>query len=652
MRARWDKWAALFAAAGMLLAACGGTSIPTVVEPTETVPPLPEVIIKTPTPANIAPVVFRSKDPSTFNQVQASDLDTLDPAVSTDANAAAILQNVYETLLFYKKDSVTSFIPQLAEDVPTLQNGGISPDGLTYTFKIRKGVKFHNGDPLTAADVAYSFQRGLLSGGSASYEWLVFEPLFGATPNNDITDLVSANGSLLDNPTALEASWAPGLKAVCDRLQTLISADSAKATVTFHLTKPWGPFLTILAGPYASILDQKWAAANGAWDGSCSTWQKFYGRSSGEQNALGIGKSANGTGPYMLDHWTPGQEIILKANPSYWRTTPGWPGGPTGEPALKTINIQIVKGASGRVNALKTGAADTIGFYASSKPTELDNVAGQVCPLGKDCTTGPIPSSTIRVYSSLPAVSRLDALFNFAINTYGGNTFIGSGVLDGKGVPPNFFSDVHIRQAFSSCFDWTAFIQQGMGGLGRQLDQVMLPDELGAGDQNPHYSHDAKACADAFKASVWKSGKGQGVWDAGFQMSLAPNPRNPASQAFAEILAQNLNQVNPKFEVNVNNLAWEDYQTAARNKKLPIYFAVSHQLIADPHYWADLMTMGLLASAQQMPTGMKDQFAGLVQKGVQTSDPAARAQIYQQFNQVYYNNAPAILLAQELQRRY
>jgi peptide/nickel transport system substrate-binding protein len=653
MRFKGVGWAAVITAASMVLVACGGAApVPTPVEPRVTVPPLPDVIIKTPTPAGTIPAVFHSKDPTTFHQVQASDIDTLDPAVSVDVNAASILQNVYETLIFYKKDSVTEFIPQLAEEVPSTQNGGISPDGLTYTFKIRKGVKFHNGDELTPSAVAFTFQRGLLSGGTNSLQWLFFEPIFGATLNNDITDFVDINGGFLDNPQKLAGAYAPGLKALCQRVQTQISADDAKGTVTFHLTQPWGPFLMILTGPNASIQDPKWVAANGGWDGSCTTWQNYYDRTVDQQNQSGIGTSANGTGPYMLDHWTPGQEIVLKANPTYWRTTPAWDGGPTGAAALKTIDIQIVKSSSARVIALKTGNADAIGFYASSKPTEMDNVSGQVCPIGAACRAGPIPSSSIRVYTGLPADSRLDALFNFSIDAYGGNPLVGSGVLDGAGVPLNFFTDVHIRQAFSYCFDWNTFIQQGMGGLGRQLYQVMLPDEIGASDKNPHYSYNPQACTDAFKASVWQSSNGHTLWNTGFTMALAPNPRNPASQAFATVLAQGLTAVNAKFHVSVSNLSWEDYQTAARNKKLPIYFAVSHELIADPHNWTDLMTTGSLGSSQQMPQGMKDQFAGLVLKGAQTSDPAARAAVYQQFNQLYYQNAPAILLAQEFQRRY
>jgi ABC-type transport system substrate-binding protein len=48
------------------------------------------------------------------------------------------------------------YVPSLASDVPTIDNGGVSKDGLRYTFKLRHGVKWHDGQPFTAADVAFT----------------------------------------------------------------------------------------------------------------------------------------------------------------------------------------------------------------------------------------------------------------------------------------------------------------------------------------------------------------------------------------------------------------------------------------------------------------------------------------------------------------
>ena len=109
----------------------------------------------------------------TFVDVTIGDADTFDPALSYDTASGEVIQNVYETLVFYDGEATDKFVPQLAESWTT------SDDGTVWTFNIRQGVKFHEGGDLTASDVAYSFQRGLLQGGYSSPQWLLAEPFFG-----------------------------------------------------------------------------------------------------------------------------------------------------------------------------------------------------------------------------------------------------------------------------------------------------------------------------------------------------------------------------------------------------------------------------------------------------------------------------------------
>ena len=191
--------------ASMVLAACA----PQKVVETVVVAGTPQVVEITSTPAPTAgPKEFKSKDPTTFTNVTFGDPETLDPALDYETAGGGIVQNVYDTLIFYNKADPASFVPQLATEVPSLENGGISADGKTVTFKIRQGVKFHDGSDLTVDDVAYTFQRGLLQGGSASPQWLLSEPILGSTID-DITQLfaedvvsksVNAPGTPLPQP--------------------------------------------------------------------------------------------------------------------------------------------------------------------------------------------------------------------------------------------------------------------------------------------------------------------------------------------------------------------------------------------------------------------------------------------------------------------
>lgn len=163
---------AVLLAAGMIFTACQPA-----VTPTEA-PTAPEVTQPTEPGATEPPVTeepaveFASKDPTTLNIVYADlSVDTLDPALAYDTMSGEILQNIYETLAFYDGESLSQYVPQLASEMPT-----VSADGLVYTFKIRENVQFHNGDVLTPTDVAYSFQRGLLQGGTSSPQLLLSEP--------------------------------------------------------------------------------------------------------------------------------------------------------------------------------------------------------------------------------------------------------------------------------------------------------------------------------------------------------------------------------------------------------------------------------------------------------------------------------------------
>ena len=85
--------------------------------------------------------------------------DVLDPAIAYDDASGQIIQAIYETLITYHGSSADTFDPLLAEQIPTIANGGITNNNMTYTFDIKHGIKFASGDTLDADDVVYSFKR-------------------------------------------------------------------------------------------------------------------------------------------------------------------------------------------------------------------------------------------------------------------------------------------------------------------------------------------------------------------------------------------------------------------------------------------------------------------------------------------------------------
>ncbi|MFN2244477.1 MAG: ABC transporter substrate-binding protein, partial [Anaerolineae bacterium] len=185
--------------APLLLSACGPTPEPEViiqtvpVEVTKIVEQEGEVVtiietqvVEVPVEVTTAPEeptvpegVFVAPDPETYTYVTFGDIDTMDPNLCYDTASAALILNVMEGLLFFNREKMTEYVPVLAEEIPTVENGGISADGLTYTFNIRDGVTFHNGNDMTPSDFEYTFERGLIQSDVNGPQWLLIEPLLG-----------------------------------------------------------------------------------------------------------------------------------------------------------------------------------------------------------------------------------------------------------------------------------------------------------------------------------------------------------------------------------------------------------------------------------------------------------------------------------------
>lgn len=446
-----------------------------------------------------------AKDPTTWVEVTLpGGAETLDPAFDYETAGGAILMQVYDTLVWYNKEKANEFVPQLATEVPTLENGGISADGKTYTFKIRQGVKFHDGTDMTVEDVAYTFQRNLLQGGTASPQWLFTEPILGVG-TYDIAEVVDPSGALDDDRAGVAAADPAKLKAACEKVTSAIIADPAAGTVTFNLAQSWAPFVSTFTGSWGSIQSAAWVKANGGWDGSCDTWQKFYGVAAEDLNKTALGTGAMGTGPYVLTKNTPDEEVVMTANENYWRTEPVWEGGPSGVASLKTVIIKNVAEFNTRLAMGQAGEADQVVVGSQADWPLMDAITGEECGLGYvDCKPFGDGTGPFRLIRTAGISSRTDAYFSFKVNTEGGNNFIGSGTLDGNGIPPNFFSDAHIRKAFSYCFNYDAYLKDVLLGEGTRSRSVIFPGMVGYDENAPSYNYDVEKCKAEFDLSKWK----------------------------------------------------------------------------------------------------------------------------------------------------
>src|SRR5262245_48401282 len=177
----------------------------------------------------------------------------LDPPQVTDLNSNRVSRRIAETLVAFAEES-TQIVPGLAE------SWTISKDGLSYTFKLRRGITFHDGTPFNAQAVKFSIERQ-------------FNP---EHPANKLGKYPFA-AYFFGNVQAVE-----------------VMDDS---TVRFILKEPRASFLAILTAGAASVVSPTAALK----------WGQDY--------------AANpvGTGPFKFATWDRGQRVVLDKNPSYWR---------------------------------------------------------------------------------------------------------------------------------------------------------------------------------------------------------------------------------------------------------------------------------------------------------------------------------------------
>lgn len=585
-------------------------------------------------PATSVPPSTEVKNSDTLIEATIGGPESLDPAWAYDTASGEVIFNVYETLLFPKKESTTDFVPMLAT------SWDVSPDGKTYTFHIRQGVKFQDGQDLTPQDVAYSLWRAITIDRAGGPSWILLQPFFGLDVQSFENDVVKKQ---------FNGDWTKAAQAVEDA----ITFDNKAGTVTMNLKQPYGPFLQILTGTWASIISMPWAIQQDAWDGKPEDVQKYNNPSA---DADPLFKVMNGTGPYKLENWVPEQETDLVRNDNYWLTTPLWDGGPMGLAKMQHVAIKVINEWGTRFATFKTGDAD-IAYVDNQYISQVDPLVGETCDASGKCTptsNADTAEATLRLYKGLPSIQETVIFFNENVSNTGGNNALGSGTLNGNGIPANFFSDIHIRNAFNYCFDWDTYIKQVWNGEAIQAYGPIIQGEMGYDTNQAHFTFDLNKCADEFKASTLKSADGKSLWDSGFYMQYIYNTGNDQRKTAGDILAADLQKVNPKFHLSV---VGEPFALLLKDQvagRMPIFMLGWLEDYHDPQDWVVpfLASGGTYSSSQALPADVQNQLDQLITQGIQASDAQTRTQIYKQLQDLSYKNALDLFVVQPQGRHY
>ncbi|MHA7884786.1 ABC transporter substrate-binding protein [Nitratireductor rhodophyticola] len=215
--------------------------------------------------AMLAPALAQDiKQGGSMTVTYKDDVSTLDPAIGYDWQNWSMIKSLFDGLMDYVPGT-TELRPEIAESYE------ISEDGTVFTFKLRDGVKFHNGRDLTAEDVKYSIERTV----------------------NPKTQSPGAGffGSIkgFEEASSGDAEGLSGITVVNDH------------TIKFELSRPDATFLHVLALNFAHVVPKEEVEKHGA----------------------DFGKHPVGSGAFKLSEWTLGQRLVFERFEDYWN--PGVP---------------------------------------------------------------------------------------------------------------------------------------------------------------------------------------------------------------------------------------------------------------------------------------------------------------------------------------
>jgi peptide/nickel transport system substrate-binding protein len=527
---------------------------------------------------------------------------TLDPARCYDTASGELILNVYETLIFFDEEKTNQFVPRLAT------GWDISEDGLTYTFTIRQGVKFHNNETLTTEDVEYSFERILVI--EDELAWMFYEPLFDTFGSRGDEGHFNITGQQLDDAVTRN-----------------------ETTVTLHLAKPYPPMMQILSQTWSSILCKKWCIEIGDWPGTWNNWtlyNKPYRTAIENQTTEPPGPHINamcGTGPFMLDYYQKRSEWSIIKFDGYWG---GWPAPGSGG-FLQRVTAKTISNWEVRKYMFLEGQLD----YVSVPRVSIDEVLGQP---GVRC-----------IY---PLEDLICAAMFFTFNVSTSSPYLGvpgglpKGTFNESGIPPDFFSDINVRKGFAYAFNYSKLIEEVLRGEAYQPATPIIPGLPFYNPAQEKYSINLDKAMDYFVAA-W-DGR---VWDNGFNFTICYNEESPIQQKACEIIKANVESLNSKFHVQIQSIPYNNYLDSTLNHEQPIFMYGWLADFADPHnfVYGFMYSDGEFAKRQVYSNEMID---NLMRAGIGTMNETVRRQVYYEIQMVYHEDCPSVPLYQSIGRRF
>jgi peptide/nickel transport system substrate-binding protein len=532
--------------------------------------------------ALLAPAARAGSDPAQLDYALAAEPETLDPHWAYDATSLFVADQLYETLVDFSGSALDAYEPRVASVVPSRENGFLSKDGLTYAFPLARGQKFHDGSPVTAEDAKYSLMRFLLLDRLDGPSSLLLEPLTGLHSTRDLEP-----------------------ERVFDLADKAVSVEGG--ALVLRLKKPFAPLLGVLAN-FGHIVSKKAVAAAGGWDGARSTWTRH--RDPAREASALFARDA-GSGPFRLARWDrSGKTLELERFEGYWR-----------RPAsLARARLAVIEDSGARRRGLAEGLYD-VAFVERRYLDQFEGLPG------------------VTVTDGLPALEVQNTLlFNFAVEPKD-NPLIGSGRLDGQGVPPDFFADPEIRKAFAMSFDYDGYLAEAYKGKAIRALGPIPAGMFGYNARQRPWPFSREQAEAAFKRS-----RNGAVWERGFSVAVAYTEGRSDRRLACQTLKKGVEALNPRFRIDCRPLSQPKLLEDLRAKRLPAFVYRWILDYPDPHNAVEpfLHTRGFFASQLGYANPRAD---SIIEKAVVEPDPQIRKGLYGELQAMAIYDAPAIFTA-------
>ncbi|MGE5894473.1 MAG: ABC transporter substrate-binding protein [bacterium] len=444
---------------------------------------------------------------------------TLDPAYIVDVPGGSLAAKLFNGLVMIDENLKT--VPDLA------YRWKISPDGRMYTFSLRKGVTFSNGREVRAQDFVFSFKRVL---DPANY-----------CPNTWVLEKIKGAGGFRSGKT----TELPGIRAVDD------------STLVIELEKPFSPFLSLLSMTAAYVIPEEEVAKSGE----------------------SFGFHPVGTGPFVIENWNPGEEVVLRARKDYFGE----------KPKVKGLVYRII-------------AEDLTAI------TEFD--LGNI-----DVVT--LPASAYRTYAQNPKWKN-QIVVNEGLNTY----YLGFNCQKGP------FQNEAVRRAAACAVDGAKILSTFYEARGRPA-LGPVPPGLREWDLNFPYSFNPRKAQNLLR-------------DSGVSLPVSIRLYITADQNvvdIAEIIQSYLN--NAGFSVQIRQLEWSAYKEAINRGEADMFYLSWWADYPDPeNFLFPLFHSANIGPYGNRTRYSNPRVDALIEKGQSAVSKSLRNRAYQEAEQVIVNEAP------------